>query len=178
MLLYISTLLFSNVLAAQDTTNLKNFAIDKVPSLPNDTSFSKITSLKNRYCIVDENNAKRIEKLGFNRTLFMVNEFSSLKNIPDLKTVVGKTKTNVRRQKSFAIAGIPCFASGVFVLVISFMSSTAIGPNGNDDFAAKGATLGFASIATALSFEVISIVNGIKKKKHLNKAVAIYNEKL
>ena len=104
--------------------------------------------------------------------------FSKIENLPDLSKLVIKTKKNSSRQKSFFLSGIICFPLGVGVLMQSFMISTAVGPNGNDDWAATGAAIGATFVTTGLSFEIISIVNAKKKKKSLNQAITIYNENL
>lgn len=99
-------------------------------------------------------------------TLFKIQN----QNFSDYKGLSSYSKDveqNIKRQHAFAIAGIPCFAGGLLTLAAAFSMSTAVSVNNDDNLARTGAMIGGTLIAVGISFEIVSILNGIKKKKRL-----------
>lgn len=99
-------------------------------------------------------------------TLFKIQN----QNFSDYKGLSSYSKDveqNIKRQHTFAIAGIPCFAGGLLTLAAAFSMSTAVSVNNDDNLARTGAMIGGTLIAVGISFEIESILNGIKKKKRL-----------
>ncbi len=178
LLVYFFVLLFVLKSHAQDSIISKISVINNLHSESRDSSFPRINTHKNRYYFVETNGIKSDKPKSFHIALNTINNYSLLKNIPELKTRIEITKRNIKRQEKFGIAGIPCFAVGLGVLAMSFMTSTAIGPNGNDHYAAIGASIGGIIFTTGLSFEIVSIVNRAKKKKHLSEVINIYNSNI
>ena len=95
------------------------------------------------------------------------NQFFS--NYKGLSSYSKSVEQNSKRQYAFAIVGIPCVVGGLIVLGAAFTLSTANSANGDNNLATTGAMIGGTLITTGLTFEIVSIVNGIKKKKGLKK---------
>lgn len=175
LVIFFLILLFVFQSNAQDSLRSKLLTIDSSQVTSKNKSFPKITINNNRYYFGDANGIEKNQSENFYLVLIKVNNYSLLKNIPELKESLDLVKRNIKRQKTFLIAGIPCFAVSIGVLAMSFMTSTAIGPNGNDKYATIGAFIGGTILSTGFSFEIASIANQVKRKKHLNKAIGIYN---
>ena len=103
------------------------------------------------------------------------NQEQDFSNYKGLSSYSESMEQNIKRQHAFAIAGIPCFAAGLVMLAGSFTISTANSANGDNNLARTGAMIGGTFIITGLTFEIISIANGIKKKKRLKKTSNYFN---
>lgn len=140
--------------------------------------FSKIGGDNERYYFVDNNNAKISRYIGINRILRTAGDLAEQKKNDPLKHSVDLTKRNKRLQIVFGIVGAPLVvvgaASGLVSGLVYATASTA-----EDQDAASGLAVVAATLCTAgISFEVTSLVNGVKKKKRLKETVDLYNQGL
>jgi len=180
-IIYIFVFLFSfNICFSQDTILFKNGTSVNAKVLEVNSFSVKYKIFESIDGPIYEEDKNRITFIKFldgriDTTFVKTSNDSSLvkveQNVPfviirsDFKDYHIKTEyyKYSNRQQIFAVAGIPCIAAGLMMLVGSF--TIAMSSHGDFDLAKKGAMVGGVFIITGISFEIVSLINGVKKKK-------------
>ncbi len=168
------------IVTATLSTNQPTVTIGKITETPKkqNFSFNKITSVNNKYYFVDENSQVMPRTIGISKIMRTSQSLCAQKKIPALEESLRKTRQCKVRQTVFGIAGAPLTLIGFGTTLISGIIYNESYTSSDEDVASAGIAIGTIMLTTGISFEVISIINGNKKKKRLKETVDLYNQNL
>lgn len=138
----------------------------------------KISKDDNRFCFVDSNNHRVSLPFGINKILRITSDFASKRQLNDLQLLTIKTKNSKKKQIVFAISGVPFIAAGAFTGLMSYVLYSTSTESYDKKFAKDMSSFAVTSLTFGVGLEVVSIMNGIKKKKELAKTIKLYNSSL
>jgi len=173
---------FKVVKAAEiiQATNQPTVTIGKIIETPKkqNFTFNKIVSVNNKYYFLNENNERLPRPIGISKIMRTAQSLCVQKPSPALEESLRKTRQCKVRQTVFGITGAPLCLLGFGTTLVSGIIYNESIYSSDEDVAAAGIIAGTVMLTTGISFEIVSIINGHKKKKRLKETVDFYNQNL
>ena len=133
------------------------------------SNYPKITCTNKKFCF----NSNPTERIPSQLVLLYVKDLSREKNIPELTKQLSKIEKNSKRKLIFGAVGGVGMIVGVGAVGLGLISYDRVSDPSEDLY-----KFGSAALGVGAGFEIISIVNGINKRKRTRQAVDLYNKYL